>query len=589
MKARSESPASIRALVRATLPGWRSLLGSAACLLAAEWIASLIGFAFWSAAARLYTPQQVGLASAVLAAVALVSSIANLGTGTGLIRLIPLVPHPGRLVNSIITLNVLCSVVIGAGYLAGARAWSPSLAFLWRDLRLAVAFIAFAIASGVGGVAKVACVARHRADDALRYTCTANLGRLLLLFSLRSLGATGLVGSGAIACTAATAIILWCHLPRAVAGYRPRLLLDAQDVCRTVPYSLGNYLARLLLSSSRTLLPLMVVETLGQEANAHAYAAIMVGAVLVSPAVALSTAAFAEGAYAPRKVDAFLRPAAVLSLGLLVPASAVLAVAASQVLSLFGASYAREATGLMRWLALGTPLAALRELYFARLRVDAQIGGLVACSAASALITLGLSAALMPRLGISGIGMSVLAGEVLLALPAIRGVLTGKSPHRTRDRGLAEPGAALKIALVCSHGGHLTEMDMLRPALAGHHCFLVTYHSARTEALPGPCYLLRNIGANPCRLLGAFGRAAWILWREHPDVVLSTGSEIAIPFLWLGHLLGVTTVYIESCCRVTGPSRTGPLVYPITDLFLVQWPSLLERYGPKARYVGGLL
>ena len=580
------------ARARAILLRWRSLLGNAACLLGVEAIASLVGVLFWGAAARLYPPQQVGLASAVLAAVTLVSGIAGLGTSTGLVRFLPLAPRPCRLLNSTFTLNAACAVLVGAGYLAGARAWSPALAFLWQDARLAVAFIVFAASSALGTVAKMAFVARRQAHYALRYTCTVNLGRLLLLLPLplRRLGGAGLVGSVAAACAVATALSLWRHLPRLVAGYRPRLLLDVQDLRTTVPYSLASYLAGMLLASTRTLLPLLVVETLGQEANAHAYTALMIGALLASPAVALSTAAFAEGAHAPRNMAAILRPAAVLVLGLALPAAAIVAAAAPQVLLLFGASYAREAAGLLRWLALAAPLAALKELYLARLRVETRMGGLIAWSAASSLLLLGLSAALMPRLGISGIGVATLAGDGLLALPAAWGALVGRHRHRTRPRRATDgSGSSLKIALVCSHGGHLTEMEMLGPAFEGHCCFLVTYRSPRTEVLPGHRYLIRNIGASPWRLLGAFARAAWVLWRERPDVVLSTGSEIAIPFLWLGRAAGARTVYVESCCRVTAPSRTGPLVYPVSDLFLVQWPALLEGYGPRARYVGGLM
>jgi len=84
-------------------------------------------------------------------------------------------------------------------------------------------------------------------------------------------------------------------------------------------------------------------------------------------------------------------------------------------------------------------------------------------------------------------------------------------------------------------------------------------------------------------------KAMVILLRERPDVVLSIGAEIAIPFLWFGKLMGAKTVYIESWCRVNTKSLTGPLVYPIVDLFLIQWPSLANEYGPKAKYFGGLI
>jgi UDP-N-acetylglucosamine:LPS N-acetylglucosamine transferase len=101
--------------------------------------------------------------------------------------------------------------------------------------------------------------------------------------------------------------------------------------------------------------------------------------------------------------------------------------------------------------------------------------------------------------------------------------------------------------------------------------------------------LLSNIGTNLARMMKAFFQAARILLRERPDVVLSTGAEIAIPFLWVGRLLGTRTVYVESWCRIRTRSGTGPLVYPAADLFLVQWPTVLNLYGPKARYEGGLV
>jgi len=149
----------------------------------------------------------------------------------------------------------------------------------------------------------------------------------------------------------------------------------------------------------------------------------------------------------------------------------------------------------------------------------------------------------------------------------------------------------LKLALVCSHGGHLTEMQMLLPALEGFERFYVTYRCARTKSLAGQerVYLLPNIGTNVLRMAWALARAFSILIVERPDALISTGSEIAIPFSWVGKLLGVKIVYIESWCRVHSRSGTGPLVYPVADLFLVQWPEVLQFYGPKARYEGGLV
>ena len=149
----------------------------------------------------------------------------------------------------------------------------------------------------------------------------------------------------------------------------------------------------------------------------------------------------------------------------------------------------------------------------------------------------------------------------------------------------------MKIGLVCSAGGHLTQMQLLLDAFTGHEVFFVTYEGSRIACLRrlATTYTLRNFGSSPLRLLSALPAVIRILLRERPQLIVSTGSEIALPFFFLAKLVGIRTVYIESFSRVEAPSKTGKLLYPIADVFLVQWPALLSCYGPKARYEGGIL
>ena len=149
----------------------------------------------------------------------------------------------------------------------------------------------------------------------------------------------------------------------------------------------------------------------------------------------------------------------------------------------------------------------------------------------------------------------------------------------------------MKIALVCSHGGHLTETMQILPAFEGHELVFATYHSARDADVEklGRAHFTENIGLNPWRMLKAFFWAWQVLRREKPDVLLSLGAEIAVPFFYIGRLLGIRTIFIESWCRVENLSLTGRLLYPIADVFLVQWPQLLDACGCRARYEGAVL
>lgn len=147
----------------------------------------------------------------------------------------------------------------------------------------------------------------------------------------------------------------------------------------------------------------------------------------------------------------------------------------------------------------------------------------------------------------------------------------------------------MKVAMVSSHGGHLTELRMLAPAFDDENLFYVTYQNERTRQLDLDVELVEHIGTDPIAMIKAFGRILRIFRQEKPDLVLSTGSEIALPAFLAGKFFGATTIFVESWCRVTTRSMTGRLVYPIADHFFVQWPHLLDEYGGKAEFQGAVV
>jgi beta-1,4-N-acetylglucosaminyltransferase len=73
-------------------------------------------------------------------------------------------------------------------------------------------------------------------------------------------------------------------------------------------------------------------------------------------------------------------------------------------------------------------------------------------------------------------------------------------------------------------------------------------------------------------------------------VIISTGAGVAVPTCFLGKFLFKSKfIFIESFCRIKEPSLSGKLIYPIADLFFVQWKNLLNFYGKKAIYRGSVV
>jgi UDP-N-acetylglucosamine:LPS N-acetylglucosamine transferase len=75
--------------------------------------------------------------------------------------------------------------------------------------------------------------------------------------------------------------------------------------------------------------------------------------------------------------------------------------------------------------------------------------------------------------------------------------------------------------------------------------------------------------------------------RYRPDVVVSTGAAVAFPFFLAARRNGATTVYVEVYDRIDSPTVTGRLCYPISDLFLLQWPEQ-RRFYPRGQLIGPL-
>lgn len=132
----------------------------------------------------------------------------------------------------------------------------------------------------------------------------------------------------------------------------------------------------------------------------------------------------------------------------------------------------------------------------------------------------------------------------------------------------------------------------LKPIADEHDTFYVTEMGGQAkDSSLWNVYLVPQINRRQKDFLWRFLRlmitAGRIMLRERPKVVITTGALISFPFCLYAKLLGAKVVYLETFARVNDRSLTGKLVYPIADLFLVQWESLLELY-PKAKYVGGI-
>ena len=129
----------------------------------------------------------------------------------------------------------------------------------------------------------------------------------------------------------------------------------------------------------------------------------------------------------------------------------------------------------------------------------------------------------------------------------------------------------------------------LRPAFVGERVTYVTVSRAyRPEVGASPFHVVNDATRwEKWALVKLAIRMAWIVLRERPDVVVTTGAAPGYFAVLFGRLLGAKTVWLDSMANVRRLSLCGAKAGRWSDLWLTQWSELARRGGP--RFEGSVL
>ncbi len=147
----------------------------------------------------------------------------------------------------------------------------------------------------------------------------------------------------------------------------------------------------------------------------------------------------------------------------------------------------------------------------------------------------------------------------------------------------------MKICIVSSCGGHLTEVRELMPAYRDYgHFYVINERISVPPDMEGKVHFIRHSERDWLFFTNLW--EAWqILRRERPDVILSTGAGPVVPFAIVGRLLfGTKVLFVETLTRIQKPSLTGRIMYRLAHEFFYQAEGL-GAFFPNGRYAGSLL
>jgi UDP-N-acetylglucosamine:LPS N-acetylglucosamine transferase len=146
-----------------------------------------------------------------------------------------------------------------------------------------------------------------------------------------------------------------------------------------------------------------------------------------------------------------------------------------------------------------------------------------------------------------------------------------------------------KVLAVASGGGHWVQLLRLLPAFADMDVVFVTVDKLYREQVVGSkLYVVRDATRwNKFGLVLMAGQLVWVMLRERPTAVVSTGAAPGFVAVVLGWLIGARTMWLDSIANLECLSLSGTHAGRFADLWLTQWPHLTQAEGPH--YAGSVL
>lgn len=387
----------------------QSLVRNAFFLMLSTAITAAVGFIFWNICSRNYSPEEVGLATTLISATALVSSLSMWGFNNTIISFLPK-SKDTRLIDLSLLVVAGSSLLFGLAFIMLASSFDPNLPEIMAEPWQKLLVLAYIVALSLNALSDSLFIARRSAKYILYKNGASSIAKLILPWVLISFAGFGIFASIATVtfiCLAMSAYNVWRQL-----GYRPHRAELSKEVQKVRSFTLENYIGNIFGILPSTLVPLSVSWILGKEQVAYLYIALTISALLNVIPSATSQSFFAEASHHGADVRKLLSNAVRHVYTLLVPAVAVLVLCGGLLLDVFGKAYAMSSFHVLQFLAIASLFGVINYLGDTYLNVQHRTKAYIFMNALNAVAVVGFCVIGMHRYGLIGVGYGWLAGQI---------------------------------------------------------------------------------------------------------------------------------------------------------------------------------
>lgn len=393
------------------------LIANSIFLMAGSFGSAALTFIYWTLAARLISPEALGLVVAANSAIIILALLSDLGLGSGIVRYVPSESEKAAdIVNSSVAVVWIVSTLLAVVFLLGVPFWSPGLQLIRENRFLTTTFVIFAALISLLNLQVAAMLSRRRGSFSFwRYSISSLLSiPLLLIFTpiIPNIPAAFLsynLPNLLIFITTSTLI-----LPHFFKGYRFFGHLNIDVTLRLTRYAGSNYAATLLWQLPVYALPLIATNIISAEAAAYFYMPWIIAISVLSIPQLVSISLFAEGSYDTGALYSLVKKASLFIVILVTPIVLILWLWGGLILGIIGKNYIN--LQLLRLFLSSIIPFTINTIFLAYLRVSMHLKILVITSAAISIAVLGLAYTLGSLIGSTGLALGWLCGQAIASI-----------------------------------------------------------------------------------------------------------------------------------------------------------------------------
>ena len=405
--------------VKALASGWRNPQNrDGMALVLSSAISSAVGLLYWVVAARMFTPEVVGVNSTMVSTLMLLGVIAQFNLGSAMLRFVPVVGSGARVfVAACYATGIGAAVVVGTVFALGAHWWAPALQSAVGAGALVAYFALSTPFWAVFNMQDYLLTGLKRATVVPIENLAFALLKIGLLVVGGVLGLYGAIAGSWAFGTAVTVVAIGIYLLRVLPAREPKAQRAPSPVTlRSISgFIAADWVGSMCLTVVNFGLPLLVFSRLGADSAATFGVTWQLAYALYLVPTGMGQSLVAHVAADPSELEAAHRQMLTKCLTLVVPAVLVLAAGSWLILMVFGPHYAATGSLLLALAAFSAIPACVNLSAVAAARVSQNRVGQFAVTLAIAVVVIPAVWVLMPLWGLNGVGVALVGGQSVVA------------------------------------------------------------------------------------------------------------------------------------------------------------------------------